>query len=493
MKGLKKPKLGVSDNYTDKLTQHVLSSNYALTLLKNWYSIGSDGKISLDFIKKRAMYDADSRDENLAKTTIRGNVRILDQGMVGLIDNSHLLFFEFSNIENVPVENSDSYIKAIANVYLYKFNYNEELDAAFNQAIENEKFSEVKFLENLKLIESEPFTFIVKVSLNVDSKASIINRLNKQEEESTTKSDQEKIDDLVAETVDKSLFKISRAYENFKAKQYLTKSEDGKWIAELGKKEGLRADQRFFAYKYGGGKLDDEGNIIGGKFIRKGVLRVKRIKEDNQNKENASFYQVAGGRIDQGYLIQQAEDYGIDFRLGYSFGEIGGASGKISYNATQLLSKHIKFPVNSLKAWLEVGFQPKEYSVDNEGISLGGSSSEGADKFTFIRFTFGISKDLVFAKNFKLTPFIGYGGETVSWKDKPVGYSITTGILDAGTEFSVNIIHNIQVVAYGRYFLPTGMVNYTANDISVDVPLNWSEVFEGRKGVSAGLGIRVQL
>ncbi len=474
------------DSIDNILTQFVSSKGYANDLLYYWWGIKEDGSYPKDNLRettiaKRGLYNAKTKDRNIALATKRGMEDIADAG-AGLIGNSHILFLEFKDIKPVDDENMNGYTATVTG-YLYKLNYNDEMEGDFFDSYDGDKFNRTKFLNYMKNFR-EPFLFVIKTTATATGKQ--LNADNPLMKNKPQQTDQQLMNELAENGLYRILFYITRSYEPFKVKTYV-KRQGKKILAESGRKEGLTGEQRYFVWEYKQ-KTDKENNVKSEKYVRKGVVRVKKAAH-NEATDNAlsEFYQVAGKKLDNGWIMQQNEDLGFGIIVGYGIGSIGGINGRLEYNASRMINKYINFPVPALKLWGELGFQGKSYEAD-----FGDGSPLPEEKYTFTRFVIGLSKEFYFLRNYQFTPYIGYGAESVSWKDKPKNASMSGALLDFGGQFSANILYNLQAVLSAEYYLPMGLVNYKVDKTEITVPLNWSKVFPGRSGLTINIGIRYQ-
>jgi hypothetical protein len=505
LKQFKSKELYQPDSIDNILNDYLLKNKYANNLIYKWWQIEPDGSFPEDFansiIAKRGLYNATDVDYNVARAKKIGMADLTNAG-AGLIDNSHLLFFDYSDIitmkeyyDNLDKNNEKKAerkmngYKGKVTVYLFKLNYNEIAQGSFDKSFNEENKFDKNTFESYYKDEPNPIKFIVKVDAEVSGIQHNADQPQMKDKKQITKEGL--FNQLVNDGVDQVIFKITRAYETFKVKSPLVYKK--KTIgAKIGKKEGLKIDQRYFVYEYKA-EADDEGNITDGEFKRRGVCRAKLVIDNTELKlgktDTSLYYQVAGRNLDNGWIMQQNEDLGFGISLGYSLGQIGGLNGRIEYNSTQLLNEFFSFPVTSLKLWADIGFQSKEYG-NEENVWI------GKDDFSFLRYTFGLSKDFYFARNFHITPFVGYGLEKVTWEELEGEEGIQTSLLDAGMRLSINILYNIQAVTSINYYMPMGDLTWTDKDGEVnefvgDTPA-WADIFTDRKGVSLNIGIRYQ-
>lgn len=173
-------------------------------------------------------------------------------------------------------------------------------------------------------------------------------------------------------------------------------------IAAIGKREGLRADQRYRVYQ----------NVLRGDSVitrSVGVIRAVNRVADNMESRFAEdgtpliseFRQVYGDGIREGMYMVQENDYGLGFSVGPTIGYFGSPLPRMVwtargyYNASRTANKILgSEKVFGLSAFVGLGF--------------GTRSAEDLDgNFTAFVYEFGLEKKLYFHHKFDLIPEFG--------------------------------------------------------------------------------------
>ena len=136
---------------------------------------------------------------------------------------------------------------------------------------------------------------------------------------STPKSQEQIYSDLANATVDGSLIDHSNNYETFKVKTRV--NSVGPITAKIGKKEGLRIDDRFEVFR---NKIDENS---GEKFARKlGYLRVAKVADNAKvadgNTEPSKFYKAPARGVQKNDVMKELPETGI--QVGVELAVFGG-------------------------------------------------------------------------------------------------------------------------------------------------------------------------
>jgi hypothetical protein len=284
---------------------------------------------------------------------------------------------------------------------------------------------------------------------------------------------------LLNDGITNNLAAIEKTIEEFKVKTSIYSTHPLR--AKIGKKEGLKTDQRYFVFEM---EQDRAGNI---KAKRKGVVRASRNITDNRTVSSGKsgtsrFYQVAGGRLDEGMLLQQRNDAGLALTLGGSKGGFGGFDARLDINISRLLGANMP---SMIKLYVEGGYDNTKSDI----VIADQSSIHTTSGFT--RFGGGLAKEICFAHYFKLQPYAGIGLESTTDKDnKDISLSSFYG--RAGILFGLNLRHNIQFVYSLGTYSPFGKITDKENNsILINNESSWKAAFD-RGGSTGTFGIRFE-
>ena len=447
-------------------------------IIAHWYSMKDDGSMSLELVHERGMFNATDASYLQAQSTKRGNTALMDYG-TRLINLSYILVLDYKDIKTMAeakIKDMRGW-KADVNGYLFKLDYNEEIQNAFYDSwIDETDAPEVKEEKKGKVQQiTVPISFVTKVSQpTTSSQAEGTTQLGKFVKQ---KSEKILLEELVQKSYDEVLYFLEKGYEEFRVKTTVYQVRPIR--AKIGKKEGLKTDYRFFAYEY---VYNEKKNTVEPKF--RGVIRATSNIVDNRKVASGDmgttkFYQTAGRRIRAGYLLQQRNDFGASLLVGYENGEVGGVYGRVDLRLGRFIGMKATY------LYVEGGFQSKDYGTiswtDENGVS--GTASESA---TFLRYGAGIAKGFHFARNFELAPYVGAGLETAKYSD--LDEDLSSLYFRVGANLALNLKHNIQLVGGAGVYSFISKASY--GDFELEE--SWSDLFENREGVSAMVGIRIQ-
>jgi len=283
-----------------------------------------------------------------------------------------------------------------------------------------------------------------------------------------SKTDDEPLQDLAQKCQDEVIYLIERDVEEFKVKTSIYQTRPIR--AKIGLKEGLKTDYRFFVYEFvynqKTGKPEPK---------QRGVIRAKGKSKIVDNRKEATgdmgtsqFYQVAGRKLDAGFILQQQNDLGIEAIVG---GEVGTASG-LYIRADYRLGRFIG--IRSFYAFGEVGMGP--------GKSFGGTTS------AFLSYGGGIAKGFQLTRNVELRPYFSIGVEGTTNDDVNSGEAVNTLYVSGGANVALNLKHNFQLVGGFGFNQFTDATDSDGNSVG----LLWDDYFE-RSGPAVLVGVKIML
>lgn len=454
----------ITSNKSELIKQALVRNKVTNGIISTWYAQKADGTMSQDLIHERGMFNATDNAFVMAKTTKRGNAELEDYGN-RLINRSYILILDYSNLYTMEELKQPSYRgwKSTVNGYLFKINYNKEIqDKLYAAWIYDDDSPEIKADKQQKLSQLEfPLDFVTMSSVNIDA--------SQQKERNSTikmflpdKSPEELFADLIQKGYDENLYSLEKKVEDFKVKTTLTNVHPLQ--AKIGTKEGLLTDYRFFAYEYVYNENTDKT-----KQKMRGVIRATSNIVDNNRVTTGStgtsvFYQTAGRKLETGYLLQQRNDNGVEISLGLAFGEIGGLTGRVDYRLGRFVG------VQALYAYVGGGVQTQTYDYED---------------YAFLRYEAGLAKGFQLSRNMELRPYAGYGFEKT-----PYGLdgTLSSSYWTLGANLSLNLMHNIQVFGGAGF---TSFLGTVKDDQGNDFGIAWNDLFTDRGGVTTVFGLKV--
>ncbi len=479
-------------------------------IIAKWFNRQPDGTMNMELIHERGLYNAVDADVKKAKASKRGKAMLMDMGLK-LLGKTYIVVIDYAKIRNakeLKIEDQHGW-RTPLNVYLFRVKYNNEVQARLFDEMwvyedddpstaktKKEKFDNFTFEIEHVMTQSNP----VDLSrLQYDSDTQIGQFLPQ-------KSDDELFKELVAKGVQRSFFLLEKHHEDFRVKTPLYDKQPLR--AKIGKKEGLKVDQRYFVYEYEYNEKTKESEPN-----RKGVIRARRVVDNREvssgETPTSKFYQISGGGLEKGMTMQQRSDWGISLQGRALFGEIGGGAARLSLNT----ARYIGIP--QLKIYGFVGYDIGTYTNDVYWPNM------NKETFSFIRYGAGLSKGFYFARMFSLEPSVSATWESAN-ADKITfaDFGYKDGDLPKDTKLEDDLALNIVMTTVGAdlgfqpvYWLKVfGGIQYHVilgdpyvidDDEATDLYFwdendkksvvgDYTDLFEGRQGLSFTAGLQIE-
>ena len=500
-------KMDFSSNASKKIKNLVEENFIPSKIIAFWFNQQEDGSFKMDRIAERGQYNATIEDIDQAMLTKRGLNMIQDAGL-NLIDKSHILIFDVTNIktmaevakargskaddgQNTILGNSmnpakKNGYKGDVKLYLYKIDFTDSIASIFynnywvNESDDAQRKSERK--EALSTFKF-PLSFVMEFSV---TKSGDEIKQGYAGAPSRAKSSEELFTELVASGISSLIEEMERTYGGCAVKSRL-KTVKPKITADIGRKEGVFVDQRYFVY-------EDvmKGNTIVSK--RRGVIRAKTVADNRKmaSTDNVKtiFYQTGGGKLNTiSMFMAQENDLGIGISAGYSSGAFSGGILMLEYNVSQLIDKASKSNIKSgIKIYGKAGINFADEIYPDAATSLSTPATD--DSYTFTYLSAGFAKEIYFLHHFQLTPYLGYEREDASWTDvddETQGF-FTHG-MELGSRFGINLYHNIQLCYSANLHFPFFYVD--EDEIVSNEDASYTDIFEKRAGLSHVFQLRI--
>jgi len=456
-------------------------------IMARWFNRQPDGSFNVDVLKERGLFNANDNDFMVASASKRGESSLMDMGLQ-LVSQSYLLAFDFSEImsmtqyydkNEVPAEKRImNGFKSSVNTYLFKLDFNDSFAAVFFQqywAGNDDPNLEAKkaAFDNAEF----PFVFVGKQHNDISSTQYSEGQPLAPK---VQKSKGELMMQMSQMALDAALTDIENQNQDFRVKAMV--SEVRPISAKIGKKEGLKFDQRYFVFE---NRQRNNGTLYS---KRVAVVKSMKVVDNRQvttgETKPSNFYQIAGGKVDNyGMFLEQHNDIGLNVFLGSTFTGLTGFTGRAEYYISKAFGGFVGSGsgkgATSWKIYAEGGYDLKnDYEVLNGFV----------DNFTFLRVSFGLAKDFYPASFIHWGPFIGYGVESISWESSDTE-SISSDFIEVGARIGINLVHNIQLVGSATYYsLLTSESEDTETGAKED--FEYKDYFEDRMGLGFSAGIR---
>lgn len=439
------------------------------------FNRNEQGMFNLKLLNDRAQYNATDQDILISQASKRGEAMIKDFG-VQLVDNSYVLNIDLSNLEKFDKDGVFGY-SATMGFYLYKLNFDDQKINEFYKHWTYNDDDATTLAQKKAAFESMDIPvkpFYVKAGISMVSSDMHNNPLG-------VKTFDQLLTGLMQMAYDRAIFQIGKDLENFRVKAKVEAVHPIR--AKIGKKEGVNTDNRYFIYEY---VYNNKTDAV--EPDRKAVVRVDKKVIDNRSKATGStqemteFYQIYGGTIKEGMLMQQKSDFGLSILSGMEVGGMGGFNISAMYRSGGIVGVPALFLVG------ELAFDAKQYEM------------WGDENIGFTRWNVGLAKGWQMARIFEWMALVGYGEEyaAVDLVDASLNIdetiNIKTGVFKVGAQLGIQITHNVQLFGKANFYMPGG-ASYTEDNGLGDkgesfMDYKWTDVFENRSGAAFGVGLR---
>lgn len=408
------------------------------------------GEMSTERIYKRGLYNASDQNILESQATKRGIEGLKDHGF-SLIGNCHLLILDYANIRyeyKKGDDNGDFYWYSTPAAYLFKIEWNEQLqNELFNCWIDEstpviERKNKKTAFEKL----SVPMKFIIRVT--DDSRSENTGIEEQQRKVNNGGKRKYRNEELKENAFNKMIFlaadylgeRIESKYESFQVQNSIYAIHPIR--SKIGKKESVKVNDRYFVYEH----IAKSDNST--KLTRRGVVKATTHIADNRqiatgDSPTTEFYQIAGGKLEEGMTLKEKQSYYINLDLGYRYGELEGIYAGIntSLYATRATNHYIMLQVTGWEKAVTA-------SID---------------------YGFGLR-----CNNFEIYPYIGAGIDSFlkdkdeSEADDKAGKN-NAWLAQGGVRFNLNIYYPVQLFGAIEYnYLLSEGENYKEKKITKD-------------------------
>ena len=478
-----------STNLNSSLIREDLENyHFVNQVIAKCFSRKADGSFGVELLHQRGLYNATDADVLNAQASKRGIDQIRDMGMK-LVNNSYIIAYNIEDLIDMNEYYNRQQQKSKTIVTRYKNGFTASITAYvyqldFNDTIKDAFFSK-HWVDNndpdmvQKKLAYDNFKFPVKF---ISSSTFLMESSQWNPGYSTSPLVQATREELMFDLIQGGINQSLAALED-KLPQFMTASSIFKtWPlrAKIGKKEDVSRDDRYFVYQM---EQNNKGNILG---KRKGVIRARKVADNRQVASGqspfSSFYQVGGGIIKKGMVIQQKRDAGGAFSFGASMGGVQCIDGRLEINMTQLIWSSLP---SMTKFFIEGAFEPASKElIDNYGTKTQYSN--------FVRYGFGIGKEYCLLHYFRLQPFIGIGFEEIT-NNSDSKRSLKSLYIHPGVTFGINLKYNLQLYyQYSDYMMNNPVTLKDGQNLIQTGVTDWGSTWK-RGGATNSIGLRFEL
>ena len=449
-----------------ELKKYLEKEGVGRKMIAKWFSRQPDGMFNLDYIHQCGLYNASDQDVMMSDAAKRGEAVLFDAGEK-LVNKTYVLVLSPKELVYSDDEISHGWA-ATYDIFLFKLDFDNDVVSRFYaqwpfdddpEDVKNEKIAAFDTLS----FSLTPFYGKQGMSATGTETYALIKK---------PKTSDQLLDETTKQMYEDALFNIDKDLEPFRVKMNVSGTHPIR--SKIGKKEGLRCDQRYFVYEYVWNEKTGTAEID-----RKAVVRATGKIADNRGvatgeSGESRFYQVYGGTVRPGMVMQQRNDAGLSLIAGYEVGGIGGFDAQLWFRAGMFLN------VPSLYLMADIGFDAQTYE----------DTYFAEDDFTFLRYSFGLGKGIRLARIVELTPYAAYGIESTS---TDVYKDISTSYIKGGGILGINITHNFSIMGHLNFYAPFGNVDTETEDgDKVTEDFTWTDQFTDRSGMSMMFGLRLE-
>lgn len=419
------------------------------------------GEMSTELIYSRGLYNVSDQNILESQVTKRGIEGLKDEGF-SLIGNCHLLVLDYANIRyeyKKGNNDGDYYWYATPAAYLFKVEWNEELEnQLFDCWVDNttplaERKNKKIAYERLQI----PMKFIIRVtddsrseSTGIEEQQRKVNNGGKRKY-TTDELKESAFTKLVFQSADYLGERIESKYESFQVQNSIYSTHPIR--SKIGRKEGVRVNDRYYVYEHIA--LNDNST----KLARRGVVKATtHIAENRQiatgDSPTTEFYQIAGGKLEEGMTLKEKKSYYINLDIGYRYGELEGVYAGVSTSlyATRATNHHIMLQVTG---W-------------DKAIT------------TSIDYGFGFR-----CNNFEIYPYLGAGLDSFLKDDDESEADDKAGknnawLAQGGVRFNLNLYYPVQLFGGVEYnYLLSEEDNYKVKKITKNRDIEGISLYGG--------------
>ncbi|WP_346858568.1 hypothetical protein [uncultured Draconibacterium sp.] len=470
----------------EKIAEWLKENKVGQQILAKWFNRQADGTFNVDMLKERGMFNANDNDFKVASASKRGEASLMDMGLQ-LVDKSYVLVFDYYNVlsmnqyytkeEIATDKRTMNGFKSSLNSYLFKLDFSELVAAEFFQKYwvsEGDADKQAK----IDAFNNADFSFQFMSKQRTSPTATQYNE-GQTLAPKFQKSEAELFDALCLSGLTSVTTIIENQQDAFKVKAMV--SDVHPIAAKIGKKEGLKFDNRYFVYE---NRMRNNGSTYSKKVaVVKSMKIADNRKVTSGESESSEFYQIAGGKVDNyGMFLEQHNDVGLNICVGYNAVGAAGATVRAEYYISKVFGDLVGKGKSgkALTAW-------KIYVEGGFGAEA--PSAETVDEnFDFVRISGGIAKDFHPLPFLHWGPFVGYGIETGTWD--VTEEQINSDFIEAGVRVGVNLASNVQLLGTASYHSLISS-EIEEDGVVTEEDFQYEDFFEDRMGLGINIGLRI--
>lgn len=368
----------------------VNASDLGKEILSYWFDRQADGTMNAKRLEHRGNYNADDQDVLNARAAKVGPESLGDVGYA-LINGSYVMILDYSGITSSKNDKQEVSWSVTTNAYVYQIDYSQDIEAQVIEAWVYEDDTPEAIARKNEAYD--------KILVGMSPKATVSYTTSAKEADGGVRA-------AIVEGYGETLLRLENQIPAWNVTTAIAKQNPLR--AKIGTKEGVKNRMRFRAYLVKGDKNGNPYTVPKG-YIRATTVADNRGMATGQSTKFTEFYQISGGKIDEGMTIKQKNDLGMGVSLGYKIG------GLAPYNLTVDYLASINTKGFSHYGLLNVGYDMFSGSKigDKVGQYLPAGSLTGLTDggISYINFGIGYGFGIRPIRHVELMPFIMGGGD----------------------------------------------------------------------------------
>lgn len=422
----------------------VNASDLGKEILSYWFDRQADGTMNAKRLEQRGNYNADDQDVLNARAAKVGPESLGDTGYA-LVSGSYVMILDYSGITSSKNDKQEVSWSVTTNAYVYQIDYSEDIEAQVIEAwVYEDDTPEVIAQKN------EAYD---KILVGMSPKATVSYTTSAKEADGGVRA-------AIVEGYGETLLRLENQIPAWNVTTSIALRNPLR--AKIGTKEGVKNRMRFQAYMVKGDRKTGEPYTVSKGYIRATTIADNRGMATGQSTKFTEFYQISGGKIDEGMTIKQKNDLGMGVSLGYKVG------GLAPYNLTVDYLASINTKGFSHYGLLNIGYDMFSGSKigDKVGKYLDAGDLTGLTDggISYINFGIGYGFGIRPIRHVELMPFIMGGGDYMmnhnDFLNEDVGEETEDSFMDkvawygnAGLRVNFNVKYPLQLFIQADYTL----------------------------------------
>lgn len=422
----------------------VNASDLGKEILSYWFDRQADGTMNAKRLEHRGNYNADDQDVLNARAAKVGPESLGDVGYA-LINGSYVMILDYSGIKSSKNDKNEVSWSVTTNAYVYQIDYSEDIEAQVIEAWVYEDDTPEAIARKNEAYD--------KILVGMSPKATVSYTTSAKEADGGVRA-------AIVEGYGETLLRLENQIPAWNVTTSIALRNPLR--AKIGTKEGVKNRMRFQAYMVKGDRKTGEPYTVSKGYIRATTIADNRGMATGQSTKFTEFYQISGGKIDEGMTIKQKNDLKMGVSLGYKVG------GLAPYNLTVDYLGSINTKGFSHYGLLNIGYDMFSGSKigDKVGKYLNAGDLTGLTDggISYINFGIGYGFGIRPIRHVELMPFIMGGGDYMmnhnDFLDEDAGEETEDSFMDkvawygnAGLRINFNVKYPLQLFIQADYTL----------------------------------------